>query len=455
MADTRRWMVWGFVVLLAARWWTVGCGSATEAPTLSIPAPIVTKITIGTPESGLSTITGAAGAVTGGNFVQAQNLTQEGITSRWERIFWGIAYAATTVSTTAAADGSFSLQITASLGDRIRITQRDSAGTTSTAAEMIAPYQPLTVSFTPTGIAVDPDSDTAYIIGRAGADGVVAALTFGATPTLGPTATLSSACNQPTAVAVDGTRNRLIVIDHANQTVCAHPQNGDPPSLINTLTVAPVNIAIDASGDTAVITNDTADADVEVSLLDLTTDGFAPVTLANPLGGTLQSSTPVVATGQVGGVNYAAVVTTYASGEHYGFLLNLDTEAVLGTGTALALTAPGEARVFNNNALLLSDAGGQARIYLVDLASGTLVLSNTLTVGTSPLGVAVDTAQRRGFVANLGSDTVSLLDLNSSPETITTTIDVGNEPRTLAFRGGTTNQLAILHGDGTVIVMGE
>ncbi|MBI4238172.1 MAG: hypothetical protein HY696_07135 [Deltaproteobacteria bacterium] len=455
MGETRRWMVWGFVVLLAARWWTVGCGSAAEAPTLSIPAPIVTKITIGNPEGGLSTITGAAGAVTGGNLVSAQNLTQEGITSRWERLFWGIAYAATTVQTTAAADGSFSLQIEASLGDRIRITQRDAAGSTSTAAEMVAPYQPLTLAFTPTGIAVDPDSDTAYIIGTSGDDGVVAPLTFGATPTLGNTSTLLSACNRPTAVAVDGTRNRLIVVDHTNRTVCDHPQNGDPATLAASLTVAPLNIAIDVSGDVAVITNDTAAADVEVSLLDLTTDAFVPVTLPNPVGGTLQSSTPVVATGQVNGTNYAVVVTTYANNDHYGFLINLDTEVVLGTGTALSLTAPGEARVFNNNSVLLSDAGGVARIYVIDEASGVATLTNTLTVGTSPRGVAVDTARRRGYVANLGSATVSRLDLNTSPETVTNTIDVATEPIHLAFRGGTTNQLAIVHQDGTLIVLGE
>lgn len=442
------------LAILAAVFYSAACGSsATEgAPPVSIPAPVVTKVTISTPTGGKSTITGTAGAATAGNTVRAQNLTQEGVASRWESLLWGIAYAATTVQTTAAADGSFTMEIDAKIGDRIRLTQLNSQGTTSTAATVTAPYQPLALGFVPGDIAVDPDSATAYIIGQSGGNGVVTPLNYGATPAFGTQITLPAQCNAPTAVAVDGARDRLIVVDNTNGTVCAQPQGGAAGALLATLAVTPVNVAIDTNTSQAVITNNSGQAVVAVTLLNLANDTVATVSLPNPVGGKGQTGTPSVATASFGGTNYAVVIVSYDA-EEYAFVINLGTQAIIGTGSALSVTTPRELRLYNNTQGILVDADGRVHFLTIFVAGGSVSINRSLNVGSDPLGVDIDATTNRAFVANRGGDTLSVITLNTAPEAVSATLDSGDQPKQLGFKDAATNQLTIIHQDQTVIVL--
>jgi YVTN family beta-propeller protein len=63
-------------------------------------------------------------------------------------------------------------------------------------------------------------------------------------------------------------------------------------------------------------------------------------------------------------------------------------------------------------------------------AAGGYAVTNTITVGTFPAGVAVDTATGTMYVANYESDTVSVID--EATGAVTTTITVGTYPMAVA-----------------------
>ena len=280
---------------------------------------------------------------------------------------------------------------------------------------------------------------------------------FGAMPSLGTTLTLPAGCSTPTAAAVDGTNDRLIIIDNTSGSVCAQPLSGAPGSILGTLSVSPLNIAIHAGADTAVITNDSAGTAVEVSLLDLLTDTFSPVLLLpNPAGGAAQTGTPVVTTGTASGVSYALVVTSYANGEHYAFLINLDLGTLVGSGTLLDIGAPRALQSFSTSSAVLVTADGMAHILSIDVTTGAGTIDTSLTVGSDPMGVAIDEATSRAFVTNNGSDTLSILDLTPGSESVLSTLSLGMGPTQIGFKDGLVDQLAIIHdGEDFVIVLSE
>lgn len=422
------------------------CGAA-GAPTLSIPAPVVTKITISSPDdaTGTSTITGDAGAVTGGNTVRAVNLTQEGLAMWWEPIFWGIAHAATTVEVVAAADGSFTIEIDAATGDQIQIRQIDPDGNEGTPIILTVPFAPLALTFTAVDLAVNPNAANAWLIGTLGGSGVTIPINFGATPTLGAPITLPVECSDPTAVAVDAARNRLIVIDNTSGGVCAQPLDGSPGSVLVFLTVDPLNIAIHQAAEVAVITNNSPDAAVEVSLLALTTDIFTPVVLPNPAGGAVQVETPAVTTESFGGVDYAGVVTTYTGGDDFIFLIDLAGSVVIGGGFPLAIGTPTDLQAFLGVEAVLVDADGLAHFLFVDVTVPEVDIVSSLSIGSSPVGVAVDEITARAFVTNSGDDNLSVIDLTSGSETVTEILDLGDGPTAIGFKDTGINQLVVVH----------
>lgn len=123
-----------------------GCGGTTAvgaatAPPVDLPAPVVGRIDVGTPDAaGKSTITGTAEAVEPGTIVMAINENLEVVSALWKvtDALFPAAYAQSLPSvcsetghacTVSASDGSFELQIDASIGDSIIIVLLDESGT--------------------------------------------------------------------------------------------------------------------------------------------------------------------------------------------------------------------------------------------------------------------------------------------------------------------------------------
>src|ERR1700689_3334546 len=60
------------------------------------------------------------------------------------------------------------------------------------------------------------------------------------------------------------------------------------------------------------------------------------------------------------------------------------------------------------------------------LPSAVASASPAVTVGSSPLGITIDSATGRAYVTNAGSNTVSVI--NTSQESVVATIPVGSVP---------------------------
>jgi len=137
MSYTRFFMGTLAIVML----FIAGCGAAASAPPVDLPAPVVGRITVGTPDAtGKATITGTEGAVPGGSIVLAINSRLEGSASLLWKLTDALVPAAHAQTlpeicsflghfcAIADADGSFVLIVDALIGDDIIIVIIDEEG---------------------------------------------------------------------------------------------------------------------------------------------------------------------------------------------------------------------------------------------------------------------------------------------------------------------------------------
>jgi YVTN family beta-propeller protein len=78
------------------------------------------------------------------------------------------------------------------------------------------------------------------------------------------------------------------------------------------------------------------------------------------------------------------------------------------------------------------------------------VVAPAITVGSKPSGMAIDSAAQQLYVANTGSDNVSVID--TATNSVTATVSVGTAPNKLAL-DVTGNRLFVANNDGTVSVV--
>ncbi|MGH6684053.1 MAG: beta-propeller fold lactonase family protein [Pseudolabrys sp.] len=88
-------------------------------------------------------------------------------------------------------------------------------------------------------------------------------------------------------------------------------------------------------------------------------------------------------------------------------------------------------------------------VSVIDTA--TAISTATITVGTSPLGVAINPAGTSAYVANFGSASVSVID--TATNAVTATVTVGNEPELLAMSPDGASVYVANLLDGTVSVV--
>src|SRR5579885_1827909 len=102
-----------------------GCSSGGNAPPATIPAPVSSLIEVSKPDAtGAIVVAGQPGAVEANATVLAANLTKGGVVMRWEDWLIPNAYAQTfEATTTADAQGQFTLEVDGNSGDQIGIRQ--------------------------------------------------------------------------------------------------------------------------------------------------------------------------------------------------------------------------------------------------------------------------------------------------------------------------------------------
>jgi YVTN family beta-propeller protein len=82
-----------------------------------------------------------------------------------------------------------------------------------------------------------------------------------------------------------------------------------------------------------------------------------------------------------------------------------------------------------------------------------IIVSTTLSVGKDPQGMAYDPESGEMYVANFGSNTVSVI--NDSTNTVVATIKVGTQPKNIAYDSGKDEVFVTNWGSGTVSVISD
>ncbi len=444
------------------------------APTVSIPAPVVTRITVSSPEGGVSVVRGTPGAVVGRNLVTVKNRTKRNERqSVLEKLFLNSAHAATLEQTLAKTDGSFTVTIDATVGDVLSIEQVDLLGNVSAAVLISVPYQPLGLNFSPVDIVIEPTagSSAGYIVGSANSLGVVMPVNFGTPASLGTSFNLSTGlCSSPTAATIypgSGPTSQILVIDNANQQICTQSAAGGATTLIPNpaSSTSYLNVAMDNLSSRAIITTNNQVPDAQIHTFSTLTNLLNTITLPNPGGAGVQTGTPSIATGLTDlSFNFAMVIVNYTNGQNYAFILctSFSPPFLTSNGSILlsGVTSPRDMKAYNittspaGGKILLADGSGKAHILQVSNL-GFLLTSVTVTrtfdVGSNPIGVDVDDTNNIGYVVNQGSNTVSVIDLTPGAEAVIKTLNVGSGPTQVGYEADN-QQIGVISSSGESFV---
>lgn len=452
-------------------------GGNAGAPSVSIPAPVVTRMGASDPERGIVTVTGFAGSVTGGNLVEVRNLTKLGEVSRWEKLLWGVAYADFVVTTLANPDGSFVAKIEAETGDQIGVRQIDANGNQGPLVRITPSYTPLTFGFAPTDLAVNnynltgPEFATeAFIIGSNGTKGMVLPFTFGNPPSLGSVYSLpDGVCPKPIAAGItteeSPTPHRLLVIDHDNLQLCDATSGiilidfraNTSPYFFATAH-PPLNMAIHPFSGMALITNDELTDTPVVIAYEFASNDLSVIGL--PLIGPVkQLRTPSIAGGlTINSSSYGIAVAHYEDGSNRAFLLDLGGMESSSSFILPQVSDPREMKTYANDDFngtaraLLVDGAGSVHILAITLGVNNVQVEKTLAVGPDPVGVAISSDQRTAYVINRGNKTASQIDLTIGSETVVKTIDLGNGPTQVEY-DSSQNQFALIQTNDQLLTI--
>ncbi len=430
--------------LLALLFLLNSCGSATGAPPVSIPAPAPAKIRVTSPnDDGLVTVTGSAGAVSANTTVRVTNVTASGTASLDRflefvvRTAW--AQAATTVETTAAADGSFSVQIAASVGDSLRIVVIDpTTGEESDPLDVTTPSNTPPLTFSPSAITVD-GSGNGYAVGVLEGQGIAAVINL-ATNTV--TSTFNIEVTDPQAAAYDPGDNELLIADPTNDTVLFVDLT-DPLVQTTVAVDGAQSVAVDTATNCGVI--GTTNITQSVVLIDLATEtvtNFAAITNAGNPAAVYQGSPAIDASG-----GRAVIVSTFDDGSSQITAKDLTIPAFTNFEVVAASSLQGVALISANQAIAVDSQGN--RVLMADLTGATT--STGVTVGNDPRKVTIDAAANQALVTNSGDHTVSIVDLNT--RAVTDTLDVGINPVGVAFSNSSNVTLVGNTRDDSVTIL--
>lgn len=232
-------------------------------------------------------------------------------------------------------------------------------------------------------------------------------------------------------VSVNATSNQAYLVDlRTPQFLTAVPVGAGP-----------VAVAIDPGSNTAVIANET---DGTLTLLSLGSIRVPQITEINPASICVTASAP--AAGCVAPSDTTLTVTGF--GFDSGSTVRLDGAAVTTTFVSsrqVTATVP---------AAML----GSARRYVVQVENSSglsnvvgLSVLQAVTVGTAPLGVAIDPQLNVALVANSGSDDVSLVDLATGA--VTDTVTVGDNPQAVAVLSRKNRAVVTNRADDSVSIL--
>ena len=298
----------------------------------------------------------------------------------------------------------------------------------------------IAVGARPVGAAVDPTTDTVYV---ANANSNTVSVIDGSTNAV--TATISVG-TYPTGVAVDPVTDTVYVANRTSNTVSVIDGSTDAVTATISVGKNPERVAVDPATDTVYVTNYSSGT---VSVIDGSTDAVT-ATISAGLRPTGVAVDPVTDTVYVTNLN-----------PHTVSVIDGSTDAVTATISVGTVTLPwGVAVDPTTDTVYVANWGNTARgslsirqpipsTHTVSVIDGsTNAVTTTVTVGTRPVGVAVDPATDTVYVANADSDTVSVID--GSTNAVTSIISVGTYPTGVAVDPTTDTVYVTNYSSGTV-----
>jgi YVTN family beta-propeller protein len=156
--------------------------------------------------------------------------------------------------------------------------------------------------------------------------------------------------------------------------------------------------------------------------------------------------------GQAVTIKYAVGVSVPGAGTATGNVTVSD-----GTNSCTGTVSAGQCSISfasSGSKSLTASYGGDANVNSSSSLPATahgVYTADTVSVGTQPTGVAV--AATRAYVANQGSNSVSVIDLTQNPPVVMATIPVGVQPDAAVFSADGTRVYAANFGSGTVSVI--
>lgn len=207
------------------------------------------------------------------------------------------------------------------------------------------------------------------------------------------------------AAGANGLTNEGIAVNSGGSAVVASLDSGTVLQTVNGLGNNPTAVAVDPATNEAVIVNQ---GDGTASIVSLGSARTNQIVETSPAT-SFTSTTPVT-------------LTITGSGFEPGATVRLDQTALATATVASSCTTGGSPVCRQLTATVPATMLGAARRFMLDVLNGDGTVSNVsdftviqgIVVGTSPVGVAVDTDRHMAVVTNSGDGTVSLVALSPS-----------------------------------------
>ncbi len=226
----------------------------------------------------------------------------------------------------------------------------------------------------------------------------------------------------PAHVVVSPDGDRAYVTNSADDSLSVYESAGARPAATIPLSAGPHGLRPTADGATLVVANTAAGS------IDLVDTRSRTRTVSIPVG-----ASPV----QVAVDAQARYAYVSLAGDRAVAQVDLRRRAV--TRTVAVPSAPVQLYLTPDGTRLLSaNQGSQDEpgrtVSMIEVP--TMTVTDTITTGSGPHGVVIDTSGRRAWVTNTFDDTVSVLDLNSNA--VVATVPVGDRPNGITFTTRTT-----------------
>ena len=431
------------IVTLIGVW---GCGGGTsqsvnnQSPT---PTPAITTIS---PNSAIAGGAAFTLTINGTNFVAASMVN-----------FGGAAPATTFVNSTQliAAIPASSVASTGTLPVTV-ITPAPGGGTSNPVTFTITGATP-SAGDDPQSIAVDPAGNFAYVENASCSSGLGCVSIYTVNPTTGALASMgpqvSSLDYGGESVTVDPSGKFAYVANGGDDfssdgSVVSYTINATTGALTSTGSImgncpglcVPVSVAVDPSIKFAYVPNGAGESNsVAMHTINALTgaltsigmipvDGFAVSVAVHPSGKFAYLAT---ASGTPGSAGHVSMYTINAT---TGALTSIGTVTA---GTINAEPAPISMVVDPTGAFayVANSGSNDVSMYSINATTGVLTSVGLIDAGTTPLSVAVDPSGKFAYATNSGSNDVSMYTINATTGALTSigTIAAGTTPTSIAI----------------------